>query len=100
MPSNCTTRRFSMPGHPRRFLSLLLMMLAAAISAHAADSCQPVFDALTKVVTTPSHSYTTHAGTSAHGGAPTESETIYVDGKVYIRARGRWMQSPVTAAEV
>jgi hypothetical protein len=69
-------------------------------SAPAADSCQPVFDALTKVVTTPSHSYTTRTAAFVNGGNPTDSETIYADGKVYIRARGKWMQSPVTPAEV
>ncbi|MBZ5549032.1 MAG: hypothetical protein LAO22_13925 [Acidobacteriia bacterium] len=77
-----------------------LVTVALAASAHAADSCQTVFDALTKVVTTPSHSYTTRTAAFVNGGKPTESETIYADGKVYIRGRGRWMQSPVTPAEV
>jgi hypothetical protein len=42
----------------------------------AQDSCQPVFDALTKVVTTPSHSYSTHTG-----ARQTSAETIYTQGK-------------------
>ena len=80
------------------FVICILLILASMAShyAMAADSCQPVFDALTKVVTTTSHSYTTHTAAVAHGG----TETIYVDGKIYIRASGKWMQSPVTTAEV
>jgi hypothetical protein len=38
---------------------LLLLEIGQALPAHAADSCQPVFDALQKLLTTPSHSYTT-----------------------------------------
>lgn len=58
-----------------------LVTIGLVASAHAADSCQPVFDALTKLITTPSHSYTTHAAAAANGGKPAESETIYVGGK-------------------
>ena len=42
-----------------RSLFVSLMMAALLSSAHAADPCQPVFDALTKVVTTPNHGYST-----------------------------------------
>ena len=76
-----------------------ILLIPASMASHYAmadDSCQPVFDALTKVVTTRSHSYTTHTAAAAHGG----TETIYVDGKIYIRASGKWMQSPATIAEV
>lgn len=68
--------------------------------AQAADSCQPVFDALTKVVTTPSHSYTTHTASVLKGGKPQSSETIYVQGEVYIRVGGKWRKSPVRTEEV
>ena len=74
-------------------------VMGQAVTARAADSCQPVFDAMTKIVTTSSHSYTTHTGGSTNG-TPAESETIYVDGKTYMRARGKWMQSPATPQEV
>jgi hypothetical protein len=65
---------------------------------HAADSCQPIFDALTKVATTPSHSYTT--STPVSGGKSMESETIFANGQKYIRAGGKWLRLPVTSAEV
>ena len=66
-------------------------------SAHAADSCQPVFDALTKVATTPNHSYTTN---TVNGGKPAEAETIFDNGQKYIRVRGKWMRIPVTSHDV
>lgn len=78
------------------FLSLLVMGHAAP--AHAVDSCQPVFDALTKLITTPSHSYTT--STPVNGGKAHTAETILTQGKKYIRVNGKWMGTPVTTAEV
>ena len=66
--------------------------------AQAADSCQPVFEALTKIVTTPSHSYTT--STAANGGKQRTAETIMTQGKKYIRVNGKWMAPSVTTAEV
>jgi len=77
---------------------LSLLGMGQVLPAHAADSCQPVFDALTKVATTPSHSYTT--STSVNGGTPTEAETIFANGQKYIRARGKWMRIPVTSQDV
>ena len=79
-------------------LSVALVTICLIVSAHGADSCQPVFDALTKVATTPSHSYTTRTG--INGGTPTEAETIFANGQKYIRARGRWMRIPVTSQDV
>jgi hypothetical protein len=75
---------------------LSLLMMGQAMTARAADGCQPVFNALTKVVTTPSHSYTT----STRGGNSAEAETIFANGQKYIRARGRWMRLPVTSQQV
>lgn len=80
-------------------LSVLpLLVIGQAVTAHAADSCQPVFDALQKLVTTPNHSYTT--STAAKGGTPRTAETIMVQGKKYIRANGKWMDAHVTTQEV
>ena len=76
---------------------LSLLVMAQALPARAADACQPVFDALTKVATTPSHSYTTHA---ANGGKAEEAETIYANGQKYIQVHGKWMRLPVTSQDV
>ena len=77
---------------------LSLLVIGQAVTARAADSCQPVFDALQKLVTIPSHSYTT--STAAKGGTPRTAETIMVQGKKYIRANGKWMDARVTPQEV
>jgi len=75
---------------------LSLLALGQAVTARAADACQPVFDAITKLVTAPSHSYST----GVVNGKPTSAETIYVEGKTYMLAKGKWMLSPVTPSDV
>ena len=77
-------------------LEVILVLSSFTASALAADSCQPVFDALTKLITTPSHSYTT----AANGGKQRTAETIMTQGKKYIRGNGKWMDTSVTTAEV
>ena len=79
-------------------LSMPLVTIFLIASAHGADSCQPVFDALMKVATTPSHSYTTSTG--LNGGTPTEAETIFANGQKYIQAHGKWIRIPVTSQDV
>jgi hypothetical protein len=80
-------------------LAFVIATIAFDVSpAHAADSCQPVFDALTKTATTPNHSYTTT--TAINGGQPAEAETIFANGQKYIRVRGKWMRIPVTSQDV
>jgi len=76
---------------------LSLLVMGEAVTARAADACQPVFDALMKVAATPSHSYTTH---TANGGKAAEAETIYANGQKYIRVREKWMRIPVTSQDV
>ena len=79
-------------------LSVLpFLLIGEAVTAHAANSCQPVFDALTKAATTPSHSYTTNI---AVNGSKSESETIIANGQKYIRVRGKWMRIPVTSQDM
>ncbi len=77
---------------------LSLLVMEQAVTARAADSCQPIFDALTKVATTPSHSYTTT--TAVNGGNAAEAETIFANGQKYIRVRGKWMRISVTSQDV
>jgi hypothetical protein len=75
---------------------LSLLVMGQVLPARASDSCRPVFDALKTLITTASHSYST----GAVNGKSTSTETIYVQGKTYMFARGRWMVNPVTPAEV
>jgi hypothetical protein len=79
-------------------LFALFVSVFAPPGLRAADSCQPVFDALTKIVTTPSHSYTT--STAANGGKSQTAETIMTQEKKYIRVNGKWMGTPVTTTDV
>lgn len=79
-------------------LSASLTTICVSAWAHAPNSCQLVFDALTKVATTPNHSYTTNTG--ADSGKAEASETVFVSGQKYIRARGKWMRIAVTSQEV
>jgi hypothetical protein len=102
--SNRKTMRRRRDQRMRGYTTLTILTLAAFTAAlcvtpvRAADSCQPIFAALMKVATTPSHSYTT--STPVNGGNSMESETIFADGQKYIRARGKWMRLPVTSQDV
>ena len=78
---------------------LSLFVTGQAVTARAADSCHPVYDALTKIVTTPSHSYSVQTAPLVNGQQRTV-EVIYVRGKTYMLARGKWMLSPATPNDV
>jgi hypothetical protein len=91
----------SFRGFPTLFgLALLAAALCWSAPASAQSSCQPVFDALTKIVTTPSHGYSSTTAAFRDHGRPRESENIYVDGKVFIRVKGQWTQMKTTPAEI
>ena len=79
---------------------LLAAALCWSASASAQDSCQPVFDALTKIITSPSHGYHTSTAAFQDHGQPRETEIIYLDGKVFMRVKGQWMHSKATPAEI
>jgi hypothetical protein len=78
---------------------LSLLATAQAVTAHAAESCQPVYNALTKIMTTPSHSYSTQTAPLVNG-QPRNVEPIYVQGKTYMFVSGQWMVSPATPNDV
>jgi hypothetical protein len=71
--------------------------LAAALPAPLAaqGACQPVFDAMTKVVTTSAHIYNTSTG-----ARPRSSETIYAAGSIYVNFAGKWTRSPLTPPQM
>jgi hypothetical protein len=83
-----------------RGYTTLTILISAALSGspvYAADSCQPIFEALTKVATTSSYSYTKSPPVN---GNSVESETIFANGQKYIRVRGKWIRLPVTSEDV
>lgn len=78
---------------------LSLLVLGQTVTAHAADSCQPIVDAVIKLATTPSHSYSIQTAPLVNG-QQRKVEVIYLQGKTYMLANGKWMLSPVTSADV
>lgn len=80
--------------------ALLAVALAASpIAAHAQKdlaSCKPVFDALEKQATTPSHAYMTQDGA---GGKSSNGEIIFVGGITYANVGGRWRKIGTSAEE-
>jgi hypothetical protein len=86
------TGKKGVPVNRRTIFSLLALIaiLQWPSALHAQASCQPVLDALTKVVSTPSHSYSTQTSE----GRQTVSEVIYTQGKLFVRMNGKWRQIP------
>jgi hypothetical protein len=80
------------------------LLLITATQLAAEDACERVITALTKVITTQSHIYSTTT-TAAMGGAPKDlprmTETIYAAGAAYSRnAGGKWTRSRATLQQV
>jgi hypothetical protein len=92
--------------HKSRNLIFLLTVAMASASlvcstARAADSCQPVFDALNKLARTPNHSYATGTLAPTNGGGEViEGEKILANGQYYLRTHGKWLRLPVTSQDV
>lgn len=80
--------------------ALIAAALCWSAPASAQDSCQPLFDSLTKLATTPSHSYASMTDPSVPGGKPTASEWIYLQDKAYMKLGGNWMDGVMTPKEI
>ena len=65
----------------------------------AAESCQPVIDAMSKVLVTPSHVVSTD-GAGAQAGAKPESESIYFGGAIYVKLHDKWIRSKMTVQQM
>ena len=63
---------------------------AAPAAAQTSPVCQPVFNAMAKVVITPHHM------TSTQSNSPTVGEMITAGGANYIKIGGAWKKSPMT----
>ncbi len=80
------------------FLVVMTVPLCSS-TVHAEDSCQPVFDALTKMTSTSNHSYTILTNPSMFGGKPTSTETIYFRDKAFMKLNGAWVTAPESPKE-
>ena len=77
----------------RNALFICMLLIPASMASHCAmatDSCQPVFDAITRIVTTPSHSHST----GALNGKTRSTETIYVQAKSYVIVKASGCLAP------
>jgi len=72
-----------------------LITALGTVSANAEDpACKPIFDAMTKLASTPSHTFMTKT-VGAEKGAGKTSETINTGATRYLRIDGSWMASPL-----
>jgi len=77
-----------------------LMTVLGAISANAEDpACKPVFDAITKLASTPSHTFMTKTA-GAEKDAGETSEGINTGATRYLKVGGSWMVSPLTTKDL
>lgn len=81
------------------------LSLTGATPRAAQGNCQPVFDALNKVITTPTHIYSTMDTIPKNGAKPPVDETMYVETiyfgeRVYTKFAGSWSLSPMTPQQV
>jgi hypothetical protein len=77
---------------------LLLSSICISTPARAANNgCKPLFDAMSKVLVTPTHMYNTETA-AFRKNKPTTSEGIYVGGAIYVLVGGKWRRSPMDAA--
>ena len=66
-------------------------------------NCQPVLDAMSKVLATPTHIYRTTTPASVSGsksGQGVHSEVIYVNGASYTKIGGTWRRGAVSVEQV
>jgi hypothetical protein len=75
----------------------LALLAALSFSTPAlADDCQTMFDAGTKLLTVPAHSYITETAS----GKSRTSEAIYFNGAIYINLKGKWIRSKATTQDM
>jgi hypothetical protein len=73
------------------------LLLAGASPLHAQTACKPVYDALDKVMTQPTHIFRTVGPREGQGVQ--SAEAIYIDGAIYQRNQGDWTKINVTTAQ-
>ena len=88
--------------HERTMSFLAICILAglfgATGTAHAADpACQPVFEAMTKLASTPNHMFMTN--TAAYNSAPETSETITTADTMYVKVDKAWQKRPYNSQQ-
>jgi outer membrane lipoprotein-sorting protein len=72
--------------------------LAGAAPAAAQSGCQAVDAAQDKILTIPTHLYT--SSTISSGKVTRETEIIYVGGASFVKTGGKWSRSPMSAKDM
>jgi hypothetical protein len=96
--------RFATPCYSLKRTSLLSIILGVTFGLPligaprlaAQDNCQPTYDAMSKVMTTPTHIYVTMTAVPNKGDKPIIAETIYAAGSSYVKVSGKWTRSSMT----
>jgi hypothetical protein len=87
----------------RRNYPLALAVFAACSSTFLcagvaqADDCSALYAAMNKVITTPTHLYSTNIA-GYNKNVPESTEMIYSGGAIYVLAKGKWTRSTMTSA--
>jgi len=82
-----------------------LSLVGVTPLAAKGSNCQPVDDALNKVINTPTHIYGSMSFVPSAGGQPLtggsiHTETIYVGGSSYTKVGGKWSRGDWTPQQV
>ena len=75
------------------------LLLTGATRLAAQDSCQPTYDAMSNVMSTPTHLYSTMTGVPNSADKHT-TEVIYIGGASYVKLGVKWTRSPMTTRQV
>jgi hypothetical protein len=92
------TLRMTLQSNILRCTLGLLLIGAAPLAGQ--DSCQPLNDAMSKVLNTPTHIYSSMSFATDRGNRPVTSETIYAAGSAYTKLNGAWKRSMFTPQQV
>jgi hypothetical protein len=90
--------------HRLRLSAVLAVGFACTIACTTAvaandNGCQPVFDAMSKMFSTPTHIYMTETA-EFHPGKTTAHEVIYAGGTIYNNMQGKWIRSSMTVQQM
>lgn len=83
---------------PYLAICIVASFFGASGIAHAADpACQPVFEAMTKLASTPNHMFMTT--TAAYNSGPETGETITTADAMYVKDDTSWQKRPYNSQQ-
>ena len=78
------------------------LLLTGPARLAAQDPCQPTYDAMSKVMSTPTHLYSTYSSMPSVPNSADRhtTEMIYIGGASYVKLGVKWTRSPMTTQQV